>query len=95
MDLGLSDKRVVVTGASRGIGAAIAKAFLAEGSQVCLVSRGSKHLFETQRTLATEYGENRVIADTCDCTDEQALLSLVGRIHQRWSGVDIVVANII
>ena len=94
MDLGLADKRVVVTGASRGIGAAIANGFLAEGSQVCLVSRGSKQLFETQTTLATEYGENRVIADTCDCTDEQALLALGERIHQRWSGVDIVIANI-
>ena len=94
MDLGLTDKRVLVTGASRGIGAAVAKAFLSEGSKVCLVSRGSKQLFETQENLSTEYGDARVIADTCDCTDEQALQSLGERIHQRWGGIDIVVANI-
>jgi len=94
LDLGLSDKRVVVTGASRGIGAAVTKAFLAEGGQVCLVSRGSKQLFELQAKLAAEYGENRAISDACDCTNEQALLSLRERVQQRWDGIDIVVANI-
>jgi len=94
LDLGLSNKRLLVTGASRGIGAAVAKAFLAEGSRVCLVSRGSEQLFETQVQLATEYGDDRAIADTCDCTDEGSLQSLKERIHQRWDGLDIVVANI-
>ena len=94
MELGLSDKRVLVTGASRGIGAAVAKAFLSEGSRVCLVSRGSKLLFETQKNLASEYGDDRAIVEACDCTNEQALQPLKERIHQRLSGIDIVVANI-
>jgi len=94
MDLGLSDKRVLITGASRGIGAAIAEAFLEEGSKVCLVSRGSKQLFETQATLASEYGGEQVLVETCDCTKEQALHSLRDRIGHCWGGLDIVVANI-
>jgi len=94
MDLGLSHKRVLVTGASRGIGAATAQAFLAEGSKVYLVSRGSRQLFETHKQLASEYGDDRAIVDTCDCTNEQALQSLKEQIHQRWGGIDIVVANI-
>ena len=94
MDLELSNKRVLVTGASRGIGAAVVKAFLEEGSRACLVSRGSEQLFETQAQLVKEYGEDRAIADICDCTVESSLLSLKERIYQRWAGIDIVVANI-
>jgi len=94
MDLGLSDKRILVTGASRGIGAAVAKGFLSEGSKVCLVSRGSKQLFKTQETLASEYGGEQVLVETCDCTNEQALHSLRDRVDHCWGGVDIVVANI-
>jgi len=94
MDLGLSDKRVLITGASRGIGAAIAEAFLEEGSKVCLVSRGSKQLFETQATLASEYGGEQVLVETCDCTNEQDLHSLRDGVDHCWGGVDIVVANI-
>jgi len=94
MDLGLEEKRILVTGASRGIGAAIAKAFLAEGSSVCLVSRGSVQLYETHMQLVTEYGEESAIVDTCDCTDHASLESLKQRIGQLWGAIDIVVANI-
>jgi len=48
MDLGLKDKHVLITGSSRGIGAATAKTFLEEGASVCLVSRGSEQLFQTE-----------------------------------------------
>jgi len=94
MDLGLTSKRVLITGASRGIGAAAAKGFLSEGSKVCLVSRGSKQLFEMQATLASDYDAEQVLVETCDCTNEQALHSLRDRIDHCWGGVDIVVANI-
>jgi len=94
MDLGLEGKKVLVTGASRGIGAAIAKGFLAEGGSVCLVSRGSDQLYETQMQLVSEYGEGRAIADSCDCADEDSLQLLKERIFHRWGGVDIAIANI-
>ena len=68
MDLGLKDKRVLVTGASRGIGAAIARGFVAEGAKAYIVSRGSEHLYQTEKTLKAEFGKNKVIADQCDCT---------------------------
>ena len=48
MNLELNNKKVLITGASRGIGLAIAKGFLQEQAKTCLVSRGSKALFENE-----------------------------------------------
>ena len=51
MNLGITNKRVVITGASRGIGAQIAHSFLSEGSKTCIVSRGSPDLYKVEACL--------------------------------------------
>jgi len=94
MDLGLRNKRVLVTGASRGIGAAIAKGFLTEGVRSCIVSRGSNQLYQTEQELISEFGKEKVFAEKCDCTDPGSLTTLSNKIEKRWQGLDIVVANI-
>jgi 3-oxoacyl-[acyl-carrier protein] reductase len=94
MDLGLTGKRVLITGASRGIGSAAASGFLQEGARVCLVSRGSDQLFQQEKILAQEYGSDVVFAEKCDCTNPESLSSLNDRITERWLGVDILVANV-
>ena len=45
MDLHLNNKKVLITGASRGIGLAVAESFLQEDAKICLVSRGSNAVF--------------------------------------------------
>ncbi len=94
MNLGLNSKRCLVTGASQGIGAAIAKHFLEEDAEVLIVSRGSEQLFETERKLQKCFGQSRIQALTCDCTDFNTLELLREKVLQRWDGIDVVVANI-
>ena len=94
MDLHLDGKRVLITGASRGIGAAMAKAFLFEGARVCLVSRGSAELYQNEEMLISEFGADRVFAQECDCTIAASVDTLHDNIAVKWGGVDIVIANI-
>jgi 3-oxoacyl-[acyl-carrier protein] reductase len=59
MDLGLTDRRLLVTGASRGLGAAVARAVAAEGARVALVARPSEDL----TAVATDIDGIAVAAD--------------------------------
>ena len=94
MDLGLQGKKVLITGASRGIGAAIARGFLAEGARSCIVSRGSDNLCQTEKKLIAEFGGDRVFSEECDCTKLDLLSILCSNIENKWNGLDVVVANI-
>ena len=94
MDLGLTNKRVLITGASRGIGAAMANGFLQEGANTCIVSRGSEQLYETEKELQIAFGEERVFAERCDCANPESLAVLRNRMSEKWGGIDIVIANI-
>jgi len=94
MELNLNGKRVLVTGASRGIGYAIAKLFLEEGANVLINSRNSKHLSLIEQELSETYNETRFKTEICDCTDGEAVEKLGKNIILNWSGIDIVVANV-
>ena len=64
MDLGLTDKVVVVTGASKGIGYACAVAFAREGARVVLVSRSAANLDAALATFpATRHAPRAIVAD--------------------------------
>jgi len=73
MDLGLAGSRVLVTGGSRGIGAAIAEAFVAEGCHVTICARSADALEETRQRL----GPDRVQAVAADVRDADAVRALV------------------
>ena len=51
MDLGLSGRSVIVTGASRGIGRSIAEGFAAEGAHLTICARGAETLESTRAAL--------------------------------------------
>lgn len=75
-------RRVLLTGASRGIGAELARAFAARGAQLSLVARPSKQLDQ----IAAETGGT---AHPCDLSDLSALPGLVDRVGP----VDLLVNN--
>ena len=59
MNLNLTSKRVLITGASRGIGAEIATEFLKEDAKTCIVSRGSENLYNLESSLKMKFNENQ------------------------------------
>jgi 3-oxoacyl-[acyl-carrier protein] reductase len=96
VDLNLTGKRVVVTGSSRGIGLAIAKAFLIEGAKVVITSRHASDLKHAKKELSdvnTLWGE-KILAMPCDFSASSNIESLKDRIINEWGCVDIVVANV-
>ena len=94
MNLNLNNKKALITGASRGIGLAIAESFLQEGAKICLVSRGSKAMFENEKKLQGTYGLENSFACKCDCTNIETLNSLKNKVKDKWSSLDIVVVNV-
>jgi len=94
MNLNLNNKKVLITGASRGIGLSIAKEFLKEKAKVCIVSRGSDDLFSNEEKLQASHGEKNVFAARCDCSDIESLNNLSITIKESWEQLDIIVINV-
>lgn len=94
MNLELDQKYFLVTGASRGIGKAIAERLLNEGATVGLVSRGSEQLEKTVLKLQNQFGMNRVAKLTADCANETGLQAIQKHIVRKWKRLDGVVANV-
>ncbi|HXV00076.1 MAG TPA: SDR family NAD(P)-dependent oxidoreductase [Caulobacteraceae bacterium] len=91
MNLGLEGKVVFVSGASRGIGAAIARSLLAEGARVALAARGAEGLETVRAGFAAEYGERAVWATAGDmrqtATIEAALTDAERELGPLWGAV--------
>jgi len=90
MDLGLAGKRVIISGASRGIGRTTAETFLREGAQVAICARGAEVLETTAKELA-ELGP--VYFEAFDVSDAAAVAGFVDRATAKMGGLDGVVVN--
>ena len=91
MNIDLSDKRVIITGASRGIGKAIAMAFAAEGARVAICARNLQAVTATGQEL--EASASAVIARSVDVTDTTSVNAFVAEVTEAWGGVDVLVNN--
>jgi NAD(P)-dependent dehydrogenase (short-subunit alcohol dehydrogenase family) len=86
MNLGLQDKRVLITGGSKGVGLACARAFLAEGARVALVSRSRANLDAARESLG---GDTFTMA--ADLSDAGAAAQMVQQVEAGFGPVDILV----
>lgn len=85
----LTNRVAIITGASEGIGEALARLFAAEGARVALAARSEEKL----RALAAALGEERALAVPTDVAQETEVQRLVTRTVEEFGGVDIVVNN--
>ncbi len=92
MDLGLDGARVVVTGASRGIGRAIAQTFADEGADLAVCARSAEPLQRAAQELRA--GGATVVAQAIDVADADALHGFIEQASIGLGGIDVLVSNV-
>jgi NAD(P)-dependent dehydrogenase (short-subunit alcohol dehydrogenase family) len=90
-DIDLTGKRVVLTGASSGIGECAAEQFARRGAKVVAVARRQDLLEEVVGRITASGGD--AIAIPCDLSDLDAVDALVADVEKRLGGVDILINN--
>ena len=87
----LSNKSVIVTGAGRGIGRAIALALAGEGANVCCAARTRSEVEATAKEIESLGGKGLAIAT--DVTDWNSVTAMVDAAVAEFGGLDIAVLN--
>ena len=91
MDLQIAGKTALITGASKGIGFAIAEGLAAEGVRLAIVAREQAGLEAAAERLRRDGGE--VVALAADVADPKAVQGVLDAARQRVGDIDILVAN--
>jgi len=94
MDLGLKDRVAIVTGSSKGLGFASARALVAEGCRVVICARTPDTLQEARRRLAEIAPDDYVFAQVADVSREDGVRLLIDRTVETFGGIDVLVNNV-
>ncbi len=86
--MGMTGKTVVITGASRGIGADAARVFAQAGANVALFARSKAALEE----LVAEIGQQAFAVD-CDVADAEAVSAALKKAHDHFGSLDVLINN--
>ena len=87
----LAERVALVTGASRGIGAATARALAVAGAHVVITARKARDLEAVEEEIH-EAGGGATIAPM-DLTESDSIARLAAAVHERWSRLDILIIN--
>ncbi|MDV3456495.1 SDR family NAD(P)-dependent oxidoreductase [Sphingomonas sp. HF-S4] len=87
----LQDKIALVTGASRGIGAATARALGAAGAHVVLTARTAGGLEEVEEAIYASGGSATIAP--MDLTENESIARLAAAVSERWNALDLLVLN--
>lgn len=91
MNAKLTGKAIILTGASRGIGAAAAEALAAEGAALLLLARSAQGVTELATRLRK--GGARAEAMTCDVAEFSQVQAAVARAHEAFGQIDVLINN--
>jgi 3-oxoacyl-[acyl-carrier protein] reductase len=95
MDLQLTDKVAVVTGSSKGLGAAIAAALVQEGCRVAICARGGSSLGVAAAALRQLPGASeRVLAVVADVSTPAGVEKVINETVTKFGGLDVLVNNV-
>lgn len=94
MDLGLRNKKVLITASSQGIGFSTAESFLKEGANVLLSGRNEEKLKHSCGSLQKKYGRERVYCFCGDMTSKDIIAKCREYIGEIWGKLDILVSNL-
>ncbi len=92
MNLGFAGKVAIVTGASRGLGKAVADTLAAEGADVAIAARDPDTLAAAAHEIRERSGRN-VLAHAADVTRESEIAVLVEHVLRELGAIDVLVAN--
>jgi len=92
MDLGITGKTAAVTGASKGIGYAIADTLAGEGADVAICARSAGPLEEAAEGIEAEHGVE-CLPVTADFTEREDVTAFVDEVADHYGGIDIFVNN--
>jgi 3-oxoacyl-[acyl-carrier protein] reductase len=94
LDLQLQGKTAIVTGSSKGLGFASAKALAAEGCRVCICARGEKALAEAAAALRKVAAAGSVLAVAADLSSAAGAEKVVNATVTQFGAIDVLVNNV-
>src|SRR5215469_8383471 len=89
----LKNLNTLITGSSQGLGKVIAEHFLREGANVVLCARGEKDLLITRDELAKKFSSQKVVAKTCDVSNEAQVNELVAFASRELGSLQALILN--
>lgn len=84
---------IIITGASRGIGKAIATKFISQGWNAAICSLKADRINKAKEELSSLYPKNKIIAEAVDVGKKEEVLSFAKRINSEFDQVDVLVNN--
>ena len=94
MDLELTGKVAIVTGSSKGLGFASARALAQEGCRVTICARGESRLTEAAAELRQSAPQSQILAVSADLSTPLGVEQVVARTVETFGGLDILVNNV-